>query len=262
MSKPARVLVTGGETFLGINITSALLAEGADVTVLVRPGAEERLGVLGQKARWYVADVWDTASLRGRARGHSTVIHTVGSMVADPAQGLSYHRLNVVSARNIANMCQSDGVSHLVLMSAVGAPWVNRQYVRAKREAEQYIGRIGLQGSIVRAPIVYVRGTPRPLFYRLMSLLGRVPPVSWLGMNRLAPMPLDVLARGVARIALQAKSPKIYYASDLRRLNKREELRGISALAMPAPSDSGGVGSPSSLPFDTVDDDTPFGWMP
>jgi NAD(P)-dependent dehydrogenase (short-subunit alcohol dehydrogenase family) len=33
-----RVLVTGGGAFLGDAITAALLAEGAEVTLLVRPG--------------------------------------------------------------------------------------------------------------------------------------------------------------------------------------------------------------------------------
>ena len=44
-----RVLVTGGEAFLGLNIASALLAEGAEVTLLVRSGAEDRLGVLANR---------------------------------------------------------------------------------------------------------------------------------------------------------------------------------------------------------------------
>ena len=43
-SKEKRVLVTGGGTFLGDSIAAALLAEGADVTLLVRPEAEEKLG--------------------------------------------------------------------------------------------------------------------------------------------------------------------------------------------------------------------------
>ena len=135
------VLVTGGGTFLGDSIAAALLAEGAAVTLLIRPGVADSLGRLVQQTRWLSADVWDPASLRGRARGHRAVIHTVGSLVADPAQGLTYHRLNVVSARNVANMCAGDGVSQMVLMSVVGAPWVSRGYVRAKREVEAYLER-------------------------------------------------------------------------------------------------------------------------
>lgn len=257
IDKSRRVLVTGGGTFLGINIASALLAQGAEVTLLLRPGTEERLGPLAGRVRWLNADVWDAASLKGRARGHGTVIHTVGSMVADPAQGLTYHRLNVISARNTANMCVSDGVQHMILMSAVRAPWVNRRYVQAKREAETYLGRVGLRSTIIRAPLTYVRDTRRPLFYRLVTWLGRFPLLSWTPLGAIAPLPLDVLARGVARVALQPQGKRLLYAQDLRRLNTRDELRGdLPAMRPFADPET------ESLPFEALDEETPFGWTP
>ena len=253
------VLVTGGGTFLGDNIASALLAEGAEVTLLVRPGTEDRLGPLAQRTRWYTADVWDPASLRGRARNHAIVIHTVGSMTDDPSQGLSYHRLNFLSARNVANMCISDGVPHMVLISSVHAPWINRSYIKSKREAEHYLLRVGLGSSIIRAPLTYVRGRPRILFYQLMTLLGSIPPISWFWFGRTAPMPVDMLARGVARIALDQEHEKtIYYARDLRKRNKRKEIRKSS--------DTIEHYHPQQLevvdPFQMIDEDAPFAWTP
>lgn len=259
--KNRRVMVTGGGTFLGDNIAAALLAEGVEVTLLVRPGTEDQLGLLAQRVRWRSADVWDPSSLRGQARGHVAVIHTVGSMVADPRQGLTHHRLNFVSARNVANMCISDGVPHMVLMSSARAPWTNGRYLRAKREAESYLKRVGLQASIIRAPIAYVRGRPRPLFYRLMTALGSLPPISWLGFGRFAPMPVDILARGVSRIALELQRGKfIYSASDLRRRNKRHERRGRPDFspheaALP-------VNVPAASRAKLRDEEAPFGWIP
>jgi len=230
------------------------------VTLLVRHGVEERLGPLAKRTRWFTSDVWDPASLRGRARGHRAVVHTVGSLVADPAQGLTYHRLNVVSARNATNMAISDGVPNFVLLSAVAAPWITRQYVRTKREAETYAQRVGLRVSIIRAPITYMRGRPRPLFYRLLTLLGSTPPFSWTSLRRTAPMPTDVLARGIARIALGLETYKpIYYAPDLRRFNTRPELIGqdmdIQALTPQSGDNKGQM-------IDMLDEDTPFGWSP
>jgi uncharacterized protein YbjT (DUF2867 family) len=225
--KSKRVLITGGDTSLGIHIASALLAAGAEVTLLVSEGHEARLGGLAKRVQVQVADVWDLAALKGRARGHGTVIHTVGSMIEDRAQGLSFQRLNVVSARNVANMCVSDGVQHFVLMSAVRAPWIKSKYIAAKREAEAYMRRLGLKTSVIRAPISYVRGTKRPFFFQLMTALGSIPPLSWTHLGRMAPMPIDMLARGVAHLALNPPSQtKVYYAGHLRRLNKRDEVRG------------------------------------
>lgn len=254
-----RVLVTGGATLLGDTVAAALLAEGAEVTLLVRPGAEEKLGPLSHRARCLTADVWDPASLRGRARGHAVVIHTVGSMLADPSQGLTFHRLNFLSARNAANMCVSDGVPSFVFVSSARAPWVNGRYIQAKREAEAYVLRIGLKAVIVRAPVAYLRGPRREPFFQFMTLLGSIPPLSWLGLNRIAPMPLDILARGVARLALDRERTRTYYyAPDLRRRNTRHELRRPVSLPPPPPDQSGRPANPIAY----LDENVPFGWTP
>ncbi|MBZ0304092.1 MAG: NAD(P)H-binding protein [Anaerolineae bacterium] len=251
-----RVLVTGGGTFLGDYIAAALLAEGAEVTLLVRPGAEDKLGPLAQRVRWGTADIWNPASLRGRARGQHTVIHTVGSMNADPAQGLNHNWLNFVSARNVANMCVSDGCSHLVLLSSARAPWVPGPYLRAKREAESYIERVGLKATVIRAPVVYVRGQRRHPFFWLMTFLGSLPLVSWVGFGRIAPLPVDILARGVARVALEPQPGKtIYYRRDLRR-----RLSGTEATTPYHITEDNLRRQPG--PLDLLDDDTPFGWTP
>lgn len=254
-----KVLVTGGGTFLGDNIAAALLAEGVEVTLLVRPGTEDKLGPLAQRVRWWTADVWNPASLRGRARGHTSVIHTVGSLTADPSTGLTHHWLNFVSARNVANMCVSDGAPQMVLMSSVAAPWVNSQYLRAKREAEEYMTRVGLQSTIIRAPVAYVRGQGRHPFYLLMTLLGSTPVVSWFWFGRAAPMPIDMVARGVARITLdRARTKTIYYAGDLKKRNTAREARQ----AEPPPTPISLPQQREANPFDLIDDDTPFGWTP
>ena len=254
-----RILVTGGGTFLGDNIAAALLAEGAEVTLLVRPGAEDKLGPLAQRTRWRVADVWNPASLRGRARGHHSVVHTVGSLTADPKSGLTYHWLNFVSARNVANMCVSDGCPHMVLMSSVRAPWVKSQYLAAKREAEAYIERVGLRPTIIRAPMAYLRGQRRHPFFMLMTALGSVPPTSWLVFGRVAPMPVDMIVRGVARITLAEKRSKtIYYAGDLRRLNTAQEARRASL----AIAEEETLHKRPQHPIELLDEDAPFGWSP
>ena len=242
--------MTGGGTFLGDKIAAALLAEGSPVSLLVREGGEERLGPLAQRTRCLSADVWSPASLRGQARNHAAVIHTVGSLKADPSRGLSFERLNFVSARNVANMCVSDGVPRMILLSGVGAPWVNRAYIRSKRQAEAYMTRVGLSACIVRAPLVYAPSQSRPLFYRVLSWLGVVPPMAWFYPGRIAPMAIDALARGVARLALdEACDAGVYHARDLRRIAKQ---------GMQAPvTIENAAGA-----YDSLDEDMPFGWSP
>lgn len=257
LNRPSqRILLVGGGTYLGINITSALLAEGVDVSLIIRDDHVQRLGMLASRVNWSVADVWDMADLKGRARGHTTVIHTVGSMVQDAARGLTYERLNVTSARHVANMCVSDGVQHFVLLSASRAPWINRHYIRSKREAERYVKRVGIKTSIIRAPLTYVRGANRPALYRLLTVLGQNPLLSRTPIGQVAPMPVDVFARGIARIALNVPArTSLYHAHQLRQLNNRAERRGQAPDALSALDDT-------DTPFTALDDNTPFGWSP
>lgn len=259
MRKSRGILVTGGGTFLGDNIAAALLAEGSKVSMLVRPGGEDKLGPLAQQTRWSTADVWSPASLRGKARNHAAVIHTVGSLVADPSKGLSFERLNFVSARNVANMCVSDGVERMVLISGVSAPWISRAYIRSKRKAEVYLFRAGLRAVVIRAPLVYAPGQSRALLYRAVSLLGMFPPLSLLYPGRVAPMPMDVLARGIARITIdETETGPIYHRRDLRRIARRsEELSAnVSMVSRSSETDD------DHSPFDTLDEELPFGWSP
>jgi uncharacterized protein YbjT (DUF2867 family) len=150
-------------------------------------------------------------------------------------------------------------VPRLTLLSAAAAPWLNQEYVRSKREAEAYVTRVGLEAQIIRAPLLYERGVSRSLFYRLLWWLGVVPPIAQLGGQRIAPMPVDVFVRGVARLTLQsAQMKRIYFASDLRRLNTREERRGFVPLTAQKPDIAAAV---SAAPPD-VPEQAPFGWSP
>jgi uncharacterized protein YbjT (DUF2867 family) len=245
-----RVLITGA-SYLGLQIASALLADGAEVSLILHEDDRKRLGSLAAHIEVQVADMWNDASLRGRARNHGTVIHTVGSMLDEPKQGKTFERLNVIPSRNAANMCVSDGVSHFMFMSAVRAPWLNAKYIHSKREVETYLRKIGLKSSIIRAPIVYERDTSRPILFRMMTLLGSVPLISWSHIGRMAPTPLDMIARGIARIALNPpQQTRIFYAGDLRRLNTHDERHGrITMSNLPVPE----IQQEPILPFDILD---------
>ena len=254
MARGARsILVTGGGSFLGDYIAVALLAEGLAVSLLVQPGAEDKLGQLSRHTRWSRANVWSPGSLRGKARGHAAVIHTIGSLTDDPARGASFERLNLVSARNVANMCISDGVGRLIFISGSRAPWLNRGYIHSKRAAETYLRRSGLRTTIVRAPLLYARDQERALFFRLLTRLGGLPPLAWLGLGNAAPLAVELLARGVAQLALADDYDNaIVYARELRRLARRAT----------APAEETLPGIEHRELVDVPDEDLPFGWTP
>ena len=67
-----RIFVAGGTGFLGFRVIRALLEKDAKVTALIQPDNEDKLGPLRNRIDCVEGDVWNPASLKGRARGHSS----------------------------------------------------------------------------------------------------------------------------------------------------------------------------------------------
>lgn len=254
-----RIFVTGGTSFLGLRVVAALIEQGADVTVLVRPENEDKLGALRRHVRLVSGNVWDRASLKGRSRGHGAVVHLVGSIHAQPERGLTFQQLNLVSARNAISMAVSDGVPYFVLLSAVAKPLgVSSEYIYSKREAEDYLRGSGLTWAIVRAPLLFDASQRRSAPFRLMSAIGGLPLVRVL-IGRRAPLSVDIAARGIAKLALRDELPRSqrYYAGDLRRLGR---VKRPKSEPEPAPWLSRSPASPSAEQW--PEDEIPFGWLP
>jgi len=250
-----RVFVTGGTSFVGLHVVAALVNAGADVTGLVLPDHEEKLGALRRHVRMVYGDVWNIASLRGRSRGHGAVLHLVGSLRAHPSRGQTFHQLNLVSARNAISMAVSDGVPYFVLLSAASRPpGVSTEYLRSKREAEDYLRSSGLRWAIIRAPVLFDRAQHGGALFNMLSRIGALPLLRVFA-GRHVPLPVELAARGIAQVTLQSELPpnRVLYAGDLRRLGR---MTGQKKARLPSsrPSEPG----PESL----LDDEVPFGWQP
>ncbi|MEW6580098.1 MAG: NAD(P)H-binding protein [Chloroflexota bacterium] len=250
-----KVFVTGGTGFIGLHTVSALVEAGAEVTVLVRPDHEEKLGALRRHVHMVPGDVWNSASLKGRSRGHGVVVHLVGSIRAQPQHGLTFQQLNLVSARNAISMAVSDGVPYFVLLSAATKPLgVPVEYLRSKREAEEYLRNSGLRWTIVRAPLAFDRWQRGGRFFSVLSWAGGLPLLRLL-VGRRAPLPVDVVARAIAQATLQPDVPRDQrlYAGDLRRLGRPRRSQADRRPRSARQPDAQEV---------LLDDEVPFGWLP
>ena len=252
-----KIFVTGGTSFVGLRVIAALVEAGADITVLVRPENEEKLGALRRHLRLVHGDVWNSASLKGRSRGHGVVIHLVGSMRAQPERGLTFHQLNLVSARNVIGMAVSDGVPYFVLLSAAHNPTgVSIEYLRSKRTAEEYLRNSGLRWTVVRAPLLFDREQRGGQFFALLSRIGSLPLLR-VFVGRRAPLPVDIAARGIAQAALQAELPRsqTIYARHLRQWGRIARPRRLPSLTVRR-------SQPTEESNPLPDDEVPFGWLP
>ena len=245
-----KILVTGATGFLGYRVVIALLEAGVSVSVLVQPDRQESLAPLAEYVDFIEGDVWNKASLKGRARNHQVVVHLVGSHHIDPARGLTYNQINLVSARHVTAMAVSDGVPHMVLLSTIVRPLdLPGAYVRSKRDAESYLIASGLHWTVVRAPALYL--PQQSSLLRLVALLGGLVPFRWL-IGRYLPLSVNVAARGIAGVALNpmAYHQKTIYVSQLRRIARK--------LARQTPA----IRPISSNSRYAEDVESPFGWMP
>jgi dihydroflavonol-4-reductase len=118
-------LVTGGTGFVGANVVRELLAEGATVRVLARPGGDRR-ALAGLPVDVVEGDLLDAASLRRAVAGVETVFHVAADYrlwVPDPAV---VYRTNVGGTRAILEAATSARATRIVYTSTVGALGIPR----------------------------------------------------------------------------------------------------------------------------------------
>ena len=184
----AKVMITGATGFIGSKLTERLIADGDDVTCLVRNSTN----AIRQKqsgARIVVGDVRDAASVRAAVEGAQIVYHLAGLVTA--FRWKEMQAINVDGFRNVVAACAQSAVPPtLVFVSSLAAagpssldrprvesdpPAPVSNYGRSKRAAEliaeEYADRVPI--TIVRPPIVYGEGDQNMLnVYRSIFRLG------------------------------------------------------------------------------------------
>jgi dihydroflavonol-4-reductase len=113
-------LVTGGTGFIGANVARELVAAGATVRVLARPGGDRR-ALAGVKVDIVEGDLLDRASVRRALGGVRAVYHVAADYrlwTPDPA---TLYRTNVDGTRLVLEAAGEAGVTRVVHTSSVGA---------------------------------------------------------------------------------------------------------------------------------------------
>jgi dihydroflavonol-4-reductase len=111
-------LVTGGTGFIGANVARELVAAGATVRVLARPGGDRR-ALEGARAEIADGDLLDPSSVRRAVAGVQTVYHVAADFrlwTRDPA-GL--YRTNVEGTRTVLEAAGEAGVGRIVYTSSI-----------------------------------------------------------------------------------------------------------------------------------------------
>lgn len=115
-----RVLVTGGTGFVGSHLVERLLANGYDVTCLVRDPLHLRW-LAGMDVRLSPGDCTQPESLAAAVQGVSVVFHCAG--VTKARHTRDYYLVNHLGTRNLLEACArySPGMEKFILVSSQAA---------------------------------------------------------------------------------------------------------------------------------------------
>ena len=195
------ILVTGASGFVGRHVTRDLVGEGPPVRAMVRD-ARGAAALEGVRCALVRGDVTDPASLRAAARGVRTIVHLVAIVEGAPA---TFERVMAAGTGNLVEAARESDVRRIVLMSALGTgPGATVPYFRAKWAAEQTVRGCGIEHVILRPSFVFgTDGGVLPRFLRI-ARLAPVTPVIGPGTQRLQPIWIDDVVRGV-RLAVEGE---------------------------------------------------------
>jgi len=114
-----RVLVTGGNGFVGSYVVEALLRQGHRVICLVRRTSDLRW-IEGLEVAYRYGDVRDERSLREAVKGVEAVVHLAGLVKASSPDG--YLQVNAKGTENLLRACEGENsVRYFLLMSSLSA---------------------------------------------------------------------------------------------------------------------------------------------
>jgi dihydroflavonol-4-reductase len=108
-----RVLVTGANDFIGMNVIHALCREGHEAHAFVRSAAANKADIGDLPVRFHTGDLGDRARLRKALRGMTAVIHCAGSTSPGEA-GSRLRPRDVEGTRSVIEAAIDMGVVRLV----------------------------------------------------------------------------------------------------------------------------------------------------
>jgi NADH dehydrogenase len=152
------VAIFGATGFVGGYLVDALLRAGHGVSVLVRPGSEDKLRAAGE-CRLTTGDLADKGAIRATLDGCDAVIYNVGLLREFPSQGITFEEAHVAGVRRVAEAAQKAGVRRFVLMSANGVRPNGTPYQDTKYRAERLVAEGGFDFTIFRPSVIF--GDPR-----------------------------------------------------------------------------------------------------
>jgi dihydroflavonol-4-reductase len=235
-----KALVTGGTGFVGSHLVELLLAEGHEVTCLVRNAAKAEALFATRRPRLVQGNLDDRATVHAAADGADVIFHIAG--VVSARSRADFFAVNEGGTRHVLRAAPA-GLRRFVLVSslaAAGPAPPDRPLDGTEPAApvtgygaSKLAGEIAVRGgsvpwTIVRPPAVY---GPRDVeFLRVFRMVrGPVVPVFGDGRQQLTFIYVSDLARALlAAAAAAAAAGKIYFATHPEIVDQRAFMLAVA----------------------------------
>jgi nucleoside-diphosphate-sugar epimerase len=204
----AKLVVPGGNGFIGSEICRVAVQNGHDVAAFGRTGrpplTPARHPWVGN-VEWRAADVFEPDTWRDLLEGADAVVHAIATIREAPAQGVTFDRMNAESALLVAESAVSAGVGSFVFLSVRDKPpFVPLAFLTAKRRAERQISdrHPELRAVNLRPNLVY--GPHRRGSATIAAVLEQLPEGSAGGYaaGDGHPLPVELVAAAAVHAAL------------------------------------------------------------
>lgn len=243
-----RVLVTGGTGVIGEGLIPALLNAGHEVRLLTR-GAGKDAEEWPQGVEPFAADVSDSESLSGAAKGCEAVVHITGIINESPPD-VTFERINVEGTRNVLQEAERSEVRRFVYISSLGADRGRSAYHQSKRQAEELVREARCEWLILRPGGVY--GPGDEVISTLLKLIRTLPaiPVVDGGEQRFQPVWFEDVGLAVAKAVempglsgqtLELAGAEITTVNDI--IERLSNITGRAPAKIPVPSSVAALGA-------------------
>jgi nucleoside-diphosphate-sugar epimerase len=160
--KQQKILITGGNGFLGRNICKLASARQIPIISVSRTGKPAGINETEYSTvEWIAADVFNPIAWKMHLPQCTAVIHSIGIIEELPELGITYERMIFQSARVVSDTALEAGVPRFVFISAgAGAPETPATYMEAKEKAEAYLEKLWTNLAILKPGMIYGKEQP------------------------------------------------------------------------------------------------------
>lgn len=199
----ARILVAGGNGFIGTQICRLAAEAGHEVISLSRHGRPDGDASWMDRVAWLSANILAPEEWRDRLEGCDAVIHAVGIEREKPDEGLTYERMYRDSVEILAWEAEHAGVGRFVcISSSTNPPFRSGRYLESKREGEAHLRGRGFREAILRPSYVYGAGKPSAMLGNMLQTIVRVPGLRHT-LRSFRPLHVEDVARAALRAAVE-----------------------------------------------------------